>query len=752
MNKLLLCLSLLCAACGSPQQSVSDLAGQSTATVSNFKQGNLQQGNLKQGELERVRTRAQLVTIVRDDWGIPHVHGPTDADAVFALLYAQAEDDFNRIETNFLLSQGRLAEAEGEQEIWRDLRMKLFIDPSDMQAKYQASPEWLRELMIAWADGLNYFLHTHPQVKPKVIGHFEPWMALTFSEGSIGGDIERVSLAGLEAFYGAPATTTQHLAADAAALASREPTGSNGFAIAPAKSKSKHALLWINPHTSFFFRTEAQATSDAGLNAYGAITWGQFFIYQGFNEHAGWMHTSSGVDNVDEYLESVTAKDGGFVYRYGNEERRLQPREVVVRYKSASGLAERKFVVYRSHHGPIVRKVGDHWVSVRLMDDPINALTQSFLRTKTKNLQAFKEVMNLHTNSSNNTVFADAQGNIAYFHANFIPNRDAKLDWTKPVDGSDPATEWRGVLSVDESPNVVNPKNGWLYNSNNAPWTAAAEDSPKQKNYPSYVDTFPQNPRGVHAIRVLSKERKFTRDSVIAAAFDSQLPEMEVLIPTLLNAYASLPATHPLKQSLSESIAVLKRWDCRWAADSIATSVAVSWAEELWNRVSAEAARDGVSAYEFMEQRVSAQQRLDALAAVIDKLEKDFGTWRTPWGEINRFQRITPDIVQPFDDAAPSIPVPFTSARWGSLASFGARSYQGSKKIYGSSGNSFLAIVEFGDKVQARAITAGGQSGDPKSPHFTDQALRYTRGELRDVYFYPEQLQGHTERSYRPGE
>ncbi|MGH8177592.1 MAG: penicillin acylase family protein [Steroidobacter sp.] len=732
MKNLFLILLFACASCGSPQQPAGD---RSTGRG-----------------LDAWQAQARNVTIVRDDWGIPHVHGKTDADAVFGLMYAQAEDDFNRVETNFLLSQGRLAEAEGEKEIWRDLRMRLFIDPDDMKARYDGSPDWLKRLMNAWADGLNYYLQTHPQVKPRVIARFEPWMALTFSEGSIGGDIERVSLPELESFYGGKAPAVQRTAADATGLQQLEPTGSNGFAIAPSNSASKHALLWINPHTPFFFRAEAQARSDEGLNAYGAITWGQFFIYQGFNEHAGWMHTSSGVDNIDEYLETVTQRQSGFVYKYGDGERPLRARKVMVRYRTADGVAQREFVVYRSHHGPIVREVDSKWVSVRLMEDPVNALTQSWLRTKAKSLQEFRQIMNLHTNSSNNTVFADSQGDIAYFHANYIPKRDQKFDWTKPVDGSDPATEWQGVHTVDEAPNVFNPEGGWLYNTNNSPWSAAGADSPKQKDYPSYVDRGPENPRGVHAIRMLSRKKDFTPETLVAAAFDRQMPALETLIPPLIRAHATLATSDPLHLKLAAQIAELRNWNCRWAADSIATSLAVLWGDELWGRVNTDADRQRVSVYEYMEKHASAEQRLEALATVVDRLNTDFGKWRVPWGEINRFQRLTGDIVQPFNDAEPSIPVPFTPGRWGSLATFGARSYQDSKKIYGTTGNSFLAVVEFGDKVKARALTVGGQSGDPKSPHFNDQALRYTKGELREVYFYPEQLQAHTERIYHPGD
>src|SRR5262249_27398873 len=205
-------------------------------------------------DLKRWEQQARNVTITRDTWGIAHVHGKTDADAVFGMIYAQAEDDFNRVETNFINSQGRLAEAEGERAIWRDLRMKMFIDPADMKAKYESSPAWLKNLMNAWADGLNFYLSNHPEVKPRVIKHFEPWMALTFSEGSIGGDIETINLRRLEAFYGrAPEALPSEIAANTGPSREDEPTGSNGVAIAPSNTAGHNALLLINPHTSFFF-------------------------------------------------------------------------------------------------------------------------------------------------------------------------------------------------------------------------------------------------------------------------------------------------------------------------------------------------------------------------------------------------------------------------------------------------------------------------------------------------------------------
>jgi acyl-homoserine lactone acylase PvdQ len=698
-------------------------------------------------DVARWEREAREVTIVRDDWGIAHIFGKTDADVVFGTMYAQAEDDFQRAETNYVNAMGRLSETEGESRIYQDLRMKLFIDPVELKKEYAASPPWLQKLMNSFADGLNYYLAKHPEVKPRVIRRFEPWMALSFTEGSIGGDIERVNLKQLEAFYGKMSVSRFSREPDEP----EEPSGSNGAAIAPSNTTGHHALLLINPHTSFFFRSELQMVSNEGLKAYGAVTWGQFFVYQGFNDRAGWMHTSSGVDAIDEYLETVVERNGRFYYKYGDEERPVVSVEITVPYRTSQGLKERKFTVYRTHHGPVVREANGKWVSFRIMQEPVKALMQSFLRTKATNYRSYVKTMELEANSSNNTIFADADGDIAYFHGNFIPRRDTSFDWTKPVDGSNPATEWRGLLSVEESPHLLNPKSGWLYNSNNWPWSGAGWSSLKKEDFPAYVETGHETARGLHAIRVLENRSDFTLDSLIAAAFDSYLTWFDKPLPALIRVWDGALASDPLKQRLTAQIESLRAWDHRWGVGSVATSLAIFWGEEIQRRVSEEATRAGMSNEDYIATRASAQQLLESLASASQRLQSDFGSWKTAWGEINRFQRLTGDIVQPFDDAGPSIPVGFTSSVWGSLASFGARAYPGTKKWYGTSGNSFVAAVEFGEQVRALAVTAGGESGDPKSAHFNDQAKRYSRGDLREVYFYRSQLEKHTERQYHPG-
>ena len=703
-------------------------------------------------DMVRWQAQAANVSIARDTWGIPHVTGKSDADAVFGLMYAQAEDDFPRVESNYINAMGRLAEVEGERELYRDLRMKLFIDPLELQAQYRASPPWLRKLMDAFADGLNFYLATHPQVKPKLIRHFEPWMALSFSEGSIGGDIESINLAQLEAFYCQQAAPV--VLASLETGLDPEPSGSNGFAIAPAITKNGHALLMINPHTSFYFRPEVQVTSGEGLNAYGAVTWGQFFVYQGFNEHLGWMHTSGGGDVIDEYLESIVDHDGAWFYRYDGGLRPLKAVPMTLPYKLANGVMGTKTItVYYSHHGPIVRALDGKWVAVRLMHSPMKALMQSYTRTKARDYVAFYKTMELRTNSSNNTVYADADGNIAYFHGNFIPVRDPRFNWKQPVDGSDPATEWKGLHTVAQTITLFNPKNGWIQNTNNWPYSAAGSNSPRQHDYPAYMSVSGENARGLHAVKVFQNKKDFTLDSLIAASYDSELTAFEALLPPLFAAYDALPAGDAQQLALADKIALLRAWDWRYALTSTATSLAVFWGQELAELTGKQAREQGVPVVDFMAtDKVHGEQRLAALATAADKLQRDFGHWQTPWGEINRYQRLTGDIVQPFDDAQPSLPVPYASGNWGALAAYGQSSKSTTKRIYGERGNSFVAAVEFGPRIRAKSILAGGQSGDPQSPHFQDQAVMYARGQFKEVLFYPEQVEQHLERRYRPGE
>lgn len=700
-------------------------------------------------ETYKYKAYTDNIEIIRDDFGVPHIYGKTDADAVFGLLYAQCEDDFNRVEQNYIWATGRLAEVEGEEALYSDLRAKLFMTEEEAKNNYKNSPDWLKKLCDAFADGINYYLETHPEVTPKLITHFEPWMPMYFSEGSIGGDIERISTSKLKAFYESGMEIPEAKSIEIKNKTTvEEPQGSNGIAISGKLTQSGKAMLLINPHTSFFFRPEVHVISEEGLNAYGAVTWGQFFVYQGFNEKTGWMHTSTYIDVMDEFKETIVQLEDKLVYQYGEELRPVTVGEVILKYKDGDSIKEKKFPSYRTHHGPITQMVDGQWTASAMMWEPIKALEQSYIRTKQTSYKGFREMMDIRTNSSNNTVYADAEGNIAYFHGNFIPKRDVNFNYDEPVDGSNPQTDWQGLHTVDENILLLNPENGWFQNCNSTPYTAALAFSPKIEDYPNYMSKDQENFRGVHAIQLLKDKSGFTLDSLIKLAHDPYLPGFEKLIPGLVKVYENQNNKNP---KLEEAIELLKQWDLKTSKEAIAMTLAHYYGTMYGQMGKTPKGLSDMERMNFFGTDSPNDERLRVFEAVIDKLTADFGTWKMPWGEVNRYQRLNGDIEQAFNDSLPSMPMGFASGRWGALAAYGVNYNNDTKKIYGTRGNSFVAVVEFGEKVKAKSILAGGQSGDPNSPHFNDQIQRYADVKFKDVLFYKEDVLKRAKERYQPG-
>ena len=703
-------------------------------------------------KVDRLEAIAERVEIIRDDFGVPHVYAKTDADAVFGMLYAQCEDDFNRIEQNYIWAIGRLAEVEGESALYSDVRARLFMTQEEAEEAYENSPKWLRELCDAFADGINYYLHTHPEVKPRLLTHFEPWMPFYFSEGSIGGDIERISTAKIKAMYEgevqkAVAQVETQIQEQELLSLYDEPAGSNGIALNGSMTASGNAMLLINPHTSFFFRGEMHVVSEEGLNAYGAVTWGQFFIYQGFNEKTGWMHTSTYTDVIDEYIETTRSTATGKEYRYGNEWRPIDSLKQSFTIRTDQGPQEKIMTLFRTHHGPITHEIEGQLTATAMMWSPAKALEQSFTRTKQSNYEGFRAMMDIKTNSSNNTVYADADQNIAYWHGNFIPQRDTRFDFSKPVDGSDPNTDWKGLHEVSEHITLLNPATNWLQNCNSTPFTAAGPESPKPEDYPYYMSTAPENFRGVHALNLLQQPNRHTLESLIELAYDTHLPAFEALLPGLVNAFDRSP-----QPQISEEIELLRTWDYRTSQTSKAMTLAHFYATELYQRAPRP---QGFSPMELITYWGSDQDlggiRLEVFNTVVAQLQEDFGTSQIEWAEVNRYQRIDGAIRQAFNDSLPSVGIGHASGRWGALAAYGARYSNNTKKIYGTRGNSFVAVVEFGEKVRAKSLLAGGQSGDPKSRHFDDQIELYAEGLFKEIPYYREDVLKRSIVTYQPG-
>jgi len=703
-------------------------------------------------EISAYQAQAKKVTIIRDNWGIPHVYGKTDAEAVFGLLYAQCEDDFKRVELNYIEKLGRLAEINGERSLYNDLQIRLLIDSTEAIADYQKAQPWLKKLLDAYAAGINYYLYKNPQVKPALLQRFKPWYALLWTDGSIGAiNTADLTLEELKKFYTGDHSPTAHVP-----VIKDQHSGSNGFAFAPSMTESGNAILYINPHTTFYFRPEVQMQSEEGLNAYGAVTWGQFFVYQGFNEHCGWMHTSNNVDIADMYAEKITkSMHYSYLYEYNGIKTPVVQKQIAINYKEGNVLKTKKFVGYFTNNGPVMAIRDGKWISLKSKNRNTQSLVQSWLRTKAKSFSDYQKAMDLKANASNNTVYADAQGNIAYWHGNFIPIRDKKYNWSEVVDGSTSATAWKGLHPVKDMVHVYNPPNGWLQNCNSTPFSSAGKNSPIKANYPTYMAPDGENFRGVAAVKLLSRPVKYTLDKVIATGYDSYMPGFEVLVPALLKAYAQLPQSDPLLEELKAPISILKEWDYRSGENSEATTLASEWAPRLTSAIRKVYINPGdmdqVEATTVFAKSARPNELLDPLKVTLADLTKRFGKWDIAWGEVNRFQRLTGAITEKYDDNSPSIPVGFGSAMWGQLGSFISTTFKTNKR-YGYSGNSFVCAVEFGKRIKAKSILAGGNSGDPTSKHFNDQALMYSKGQFKDVLFYKEDVLKHVERSYQPGE
>jgi acyl-homoserine-lactone acylase len=732
-------------------------------------------------------------TIIRDEWGIPHIYGKTDADAVFGLMYAQCEENFGQIENNYLEMLGRTSAVgnklptQMQGDVYADLMMQLIQDSAAAVKDYNNSPEWFKKLLIAHADGINYFLYKHPEVHPKVLFNYKPWYHLMWTDGSVSptryGGIKRKDVFDFykkqdsELTITMNTTTNSNINSDEAfeendwvsiddyAVEEKTLKGSNGFAIAPKHSKNGNALLYINPHVPFYFRSEMHMVSEEGLNVYGAVTWGQMFIYQGFNEHAGWMHTSSYADVADVYEETVKQENGKWFYLYENKWLPVEERKIAIVLPNKVNTDftlnpyQKTFTTYKTNHGPIMGSHNGKWLSLSENNRSLNALMECWTRTKANNLKEYQTALSLLANNSNNTVYADADGNIAYWHGNFMPKRDNQFDFTKPVDGSTSATAWKGLHPLNEIVQSINPENGWLQNCNATPYTVAGKNSPKEAAYPKYMAPDGENPRGLNAVRLLEKIDKISLDELIQLGYNKHLSAFDILLPPFIE----YTKTVSLNDEQKKAINYLANWNHDADTNSIAQTIAIEWGSKLMSAIPAaeteEAATQSVVRFNKMINEVSNEKKLAFLDSALIRIKVSYSnlpltqaSWEIPWGQINRYQRAYPNTEFPFSDKRPSIAVAQTSSKFGQLPAFESNNRtSGVKKRYGFSGSSFIAAVSFGNRLEAKTIITGGQSFDPNDQHFTDQAQGYIDGNFKTIHFYKEDVLAHKVKSYSPG-
>jgi acyl-homoserine-lactone acylase len=746
------------------------------AIASFFSQLNLLRAHELPPPADRAVETAAKATIYRDRFGVPHVYGPTDADCVFGFVYAQAEDYFWQIEDNYIHALGRASEAYGEKSLPDDLLNRALEIPRLSREEFERSPARTKAFSQSVADALNYYLKTNPRVKPRLLTHFEPWYPIAFGRfalyqsfiyqksGLNPSDILPVVEEVREKKTGAvrlsPAAQRELLALENDRRGMAEHIGSNMWAIRPSKSTSGNALLFINPHQPFFGPGqwyEGHLVSGEGWDLSGACFFGTPFPTIGHNPYLAWSHTVNNPDIVDTFAMAFDDKTDPLKYRFGSGTRNAVAWVDTISVGSQSGVTERQFRFRKTHQGPLVAIRDGKPLAIRLAKlDQGGAIDEWYAMGKAKNVGEFRAAMQPCAIPMFNAMAADTSGNIFYVYNGAVPKRSTRFDWSKPVDGSDPETDWQGFHKFDELPQMENPSCGFLQNCNQQPLTTTAhgrelkpgqtDENPRADRFPKYLIRDPErdNGRARSSRRILMKHEKFSLDDLAAAAFNTEVIEADERVPQLVKEWEALAAKEPERAArLKEPVELLKNWNRVSRIDSVAMTLFAL----TYDRVMA-----------MVRQRDLANfPGLRALETTMAELERANGTWKVAWGEINRLQRIPGSQIDlrghgAFRDDQPSLPIAGAPGPLGIVFSFYALPQAGQKRLYGVAGSSFMGVIELSAKPQARTVLQFGQSGDPGSPHWFDQAQLYAKSQFKPGWFEKADVEANSQRPYHPGE
>jgi acyl-homoserine lactone acylase PvdQ len=702
-------------------------------------------------ELNAWQKQAKGIEIIKDNWGVPHIYTNTDADAVFGMMYVQCEEYFSKVEDVIISRMGRESEVQGKASIYKDLWSRLYIDTIQAQQLYlKCSPEQ-KKLCDAYAAGINYYIYTHPNKKPKLLQRIQPWVPFLNNIPSLNNS--NLTDAEIKKMYPLPVNNSISFNFN---LIEKEDAraGSNGWAISGKNTKDKNPILLINPHSEFYNRIEVQLVSKEGLNVYGAPFLGEYSIFQGFNEFCGWMHTVTLSDAKDLFIENTKSVNGAYVYEYDNNWLPVDSTKITIKYKNGNDLDSVSFITYKTLHGPVVAKRNEKWIAAKTINDNIGLLNVHWSITKSKSFNEFKSWLDKRVMTGTNTIYADKAGNIGYWHGNFVPIRDPKLDYTLPVPGNISATNWKGVHPLDEIPNYVNPKNGWVQNCNSTPLYGNGYFDTIMAKKPAYMLPDGHTPRAVNAVRLLTNIKEATIDTIIKLSHSPFLANGNKFIPTLVKSYDLIGNNDKLK----DPIHTLRGWDFIADTNSIATTIAVLWVEKVLQYNLSKLKRPLTNEINYpltngstiSLDSISPSMQIAFLDSVINDLNKDWGTWQIPWGKINRFQRNANGVEA--SDSLFSLAVTATPSFMGSLNAYTSKKSKTSKVRYGTTGNTFVAVVSFGPKLTAKSIFTGGNSSNPNSKHFTDQANGYINHQFKNVNFYKSDVLKNKEVSYHPGE
>ena len=677
---------------------------------------------------------ASRVVIRRDDFGVPHVTGEDDEATFFGFGYAQAEDDFWQVEDAYILALGRYSEVHGPKGLNSDLLNRAFEIVPRSQRDFAALDRTSRRLYAAFVAGINRYLAAHPDVKPRLIARFEPWHVLAYHRH-----------VALELCFRFTGLSTDSLPRRNPQVWS-EATGSNGWAIAGSRTKAGHPMLLAMPHLPWFGFTqlaEAHLASRGGKeqawNFTGAGFYGSPALALGHNDRLGWTLISNKPDVADLWRERFDNPDDRNAYAYNGGWRKADQWTETIRIRKTSGFEDRQFTLRKTHHGPIVSRESDQTLLAAQVSGLFESvpLRQWLRMARAQNLEEFRTALATMQVLYMNILYADCDGNIWFLYNARVPRRNPKFDWSKPVDGSDPATEWLGVHELDELPQILNPPSGFLENCNSTPLAVTDGANLDAESFPAYMigDAAVETRRSERSLELLRDLRDVDFASWQKLAFDDDVPWARRELPRYAAALAELEEQDDeLAGRVKPYLEHLLAWDCRIEADSTAATLCEAWYELMFG--------PGYPGEEMRPQfRGSRAAQLGALATAAENLVAVHGDWRLPYGDLFRIQRrprIADLVDARFDDDAPSLPclgghgpmgVTFTVYYSPSIP-FPLATDQ--IKRYGMVGASYAAAWEFTPRgVRGASLVQFGASGDPKSPHYFDQARLLSERRLK---------------------
>lgn len=707
---------------------------------------------------------ADATVIRRDAWGVAHIHGATHADAFFGMGYAQAEDYFWQLEDTCIRALGRYSEVAGPDGIRSDILNRSFEVARRSQADFDRLSSNYQNMAAAFADGINHYLKTHPKEKPRLLTKFEPWYVVAMDRHMILDFIYRQVHIGKPKDRTSPAfaAVTDRQSWNSWDLPAKSATGfdhevraavgSNAWAVSGAKTESGKAMLFVNPHQPWYGMGqfyEAHIQSDEGLNFTGACFFGNPFPTIGHNEHLGWTYTVNEPDIADAWRITFDKPNAPLDYKYDSGYRTATQWQETLTVRHGDTLKQKAVTFRKTHHGPVVqREAGNQYLAVQvagLFD--LNRIDQAWGMVLADNFKDWKKAISHCAIPMFNVVYADDQNNIFYAYNGSVPIRNPEFNWKRPVDGSDPKTEWGGIHPFKDLPQLLNPDCGYVQSCNSTPFTTTHATNPDRKKYPSYMveDADVDMRRAKMSRKILSEATDLTYEKWQQLAYDTRLYWAMTEIPKLATDYERLRSSNPeLAKDVADFWQHLQDWDFRSTITSTQTTLTVAWYEELYGF--------GYPAETLRSQyRGDRTKWFEALKTAAAKVSGLYGTWKHPWGEAHRLQRVAdqPDVkhagvgLNPLFEslACPGAPGPlgiiFTVYSTPEIPFLRTQRFA-------VVGGSYMAVAEFGDKVQAHSTMPFGASGRRKSPHFFDQAKLYSTKKLKPAWFWKDEVRANS--------